>query len=407
MGLWAKLGAALALGAICAAQAASPTTAAMTLHQALDTAAANNLELQAARQRRAIALAGVRIAGELPNPSVSAGFDRATPHESVSIDQTLELGPKRSSRIAVAKEEGRLIDVEIDTLERDVRRRTREAFFRALWAQAEAELARQSLETARRLRQIAQDRYEAGDVAQLEVLQADLEVARADIDVQSAEQQSKGAQAELKSLLNVPKLGPLETTADLEALVPEETLEDLQTKSYAANSQVRHLEQELKVEAGRTHLLKVGRIPNLDVQFGADLNSPPEFDTGAHGQLTMTLPLFARNQGELAQSAANQNVLRLSLAATKRTLAGQMEGAYWDLEAKRTQVNLYRSRVLDSAEKLESMSEESYKAGKTNILTLLDAQRRLNEVKRGYLDSLLAMQVSFAELENAVGTPLD
>jgi outer membrane protein TolC len=53
------------------------------------------------------------------------------------------------------------------------------------------------------------------------------------------------------------------------------------------------------------------------------------------------------------------------------------------------------------------MAEESYQAGKTNLLILLDAQRRLNDVRKAYLDSLFAAQSAFAALEEAVGAPLD
>jgi outer membrane protein TolC len=53
------------------------------------------------------------------------------------------------------------------------------------------------------------------------------------------------------------------------------------------------------------------------------------------------------------------------------------------------------------------MAEESYQAGKSNLLTLIDAQRKLNEVRRAYVDSLFAAQAAFAALEEAQGAPLD
>ena len=53
------------------------------------------------------------------------------------------------------------------------------------------------------------------------------------------------------------------------------------------------------------------------------------------------------------------------------------------------------------------MAEESYRAGKINLLTLIDSQRRLNETRKTYLDSLFAVQSAFSTLEETVGTPLD
>ena len=57
--------------------------------------------------------------------------------------------------------------------------------------------------------------------------------------------------------------------------------------------------------------------------------------------------------------------------------------------------------------RLEEMSEDSYRAGKSNLLTLIDAQRKLNETRNAYLDSLFAAQSAFAALEESVGAALD
>jgi outer membrane protein TolC len=70
-------------------------------------------------------------------------------------------------------------------------------------------------------------------------------------------------------------------------------------------------------------------------------------------------------------------------------------------------VGIYRQTLLPSARRLESMAEDSYRAGKSSILTVLDAQRNVQEVERSYLDSLFAVQSAFAGLEETVGVPLD
>ena len=51
--------------------------------------------------------------------------------------------------------------------------------------------------------------------------------------------------------------------------------------------------------------------------------------------------------------------------------------------------------------------EESYRAGKTNILTVLATQRNVQQGERDYLDSLLAVQSAFSQLEEAVGALTD
>ena len=176
----------------------------LTLDAALQMGERQNLDLVAARARRAIALAGIRIAGERPNPTVTFGVLRDSPHEFVTVDQPLELGGKRGRRIELARQEGMLTDVEIATLERQVRRSVREAFFALALARGVSQQKADALKLAQRLHGIAKERFDAGDVAELEVVQADLEVSRADAESQVAQQEQKIALNELDTLLNEP-----------------------------------------------------------------------------------------------------------------------------------------------------------------------------------------------------------
>jgi len=95
------------------------------------------------------------------------------------------------------------------------------------------------------------------------------------------------------------------------------------------------------------------------------------------------------------------------VAAARRSVAAQVEAAYYELAADQAQVDKYRTTLLPSAHTLESMAETSYQEGKTGILYVLDAQRNIQQVEAEYLNSLLALQDAFAVLEQTVGVALD
>jgi hypothetical protein len=89
----------------------------LSLQEALDIATQQNLDLVAARLRQAISEAGVQIARQLPNPTVSFAAARDLPHESLLVDQPLELGGLRGRRVELARSEVPLTCIET-TLER-------------------------------------------------------------------------------------------------------------------------------------------------------------------------------------------------------------------------------------------------------------------------------------------------
>jgi len=400
------------LPAILTLMATAPTNAQqtpqkLTLASALDLAEKRNLDLAAARAERAVALAGVRIAGERPNPTASVAVLRDSPHESLFFDQPVELGSKRRRRIEFAQQEGILTETSISTLERQVRRSVRDAYFGLAHARGVAVERAGALKLAERLQEIARSRFNAGDIPQLEVTQAELEVARADADVQVAEQEEKVAQSDLNVLLNEPAAKDWDLGDALTSIPPQPALDEILSRAGMSNDEIARINQEQKVEQARKALLEADRIPNLGVEFGADFNAPHDYRAGPRGQLAMELPLFSRNQGKIAQSEAIQRALDQELSAVQRGTNAQVSSAFLDLEARRTQARLYRDTILPASRHLEEMAEDSYRAGKANILTVLGAQRDVQQTERDYLDSLLAAQTAFTQLEEAVGAPLD
>jgi cobalt-zinc-cadmium efflux system outer membrane protein len=379
----------------------------LTVQEALDLADKQNLDLAAARRRRAVGLAGIRIARQRPNPSASVAALRDEPHEALFFDQPVEIGGKRGRRIDVAQQEGALTELEIAALARQVRRSTREAYYAVAYARAESERLARIVGVAKRLAQIAEDRFKTGDVAQLEVIQTGLEVSRAEADLQVARQREKVSMSQLNALLNESASKAWELAGTLEDNTPTPRLDDLISRAYQSNPDLQHLGGEKKVEESHRSLLKAERIPDLNLEAGVDFNSPNDFRYGPRGQISIGLPLFARNQGEIAQSLANERVLEAEAAATERSVSARVEAGFYDLEAQRTQVQLYRDRLLPVARQLENLAEESYRAGKTSILTAIEAQQAVQSVESSYLQSLEQLQDLYAGMEETVGGAVD
>jgi cobalt-zinc-cadmium efflux system outer membrane protein len=396
---------------VCCLLLAAATTHAQSssfdLKTALALAETDNLELRAARQQRAITLAGLKIAGAIPNPIISFSAARDTPHESIVWDQPIELGGKRGKRLTVAREEQKATEIDIAALSRQIRQRTREAFYRGLWSRAQSEQAKAALDLATHIRDTVQLRFEAGDVAQLEVIQAEVELARIEADYEVAVQAQKIADAQLAALVNRPLDAPWDLQGRLGDVPGPQSLPGLTDAALRSNSGVQRTTQELQLEQRRLALAKSQRIPNLDLQAGVDLNSPNEFNAGPRGQIGIALPLFYRGQGEVAQSSARLEFLRLSLQAQKTDASAQVAASYFDYGAKAHQAEQYGQKIVPQSVRLEEMAEDSYRSGRSSLLILIDAQRKLNETRKAYVDTLFAVQSSFAALEAVVGEPLD
>src|SRR5487761_1742743 len=383
------------LALICAAAMAAPAQQPpppqkFTLAQALDMAMRQKHALIAARAERAVSAAGVKIAGQRLNPTANFTALRDDPHEGWWFDIPLELGPKRKRRIQLARAQGVLTDDNVAALERLTRQSVRDAFFGLALARGITAQRSDAVTLAQRLHDIAEQRYKAGDVPQLEVFQADLVASQAQADYQVAQQDEKVALSVLNALLNEPPATNWDLVTPLDELPAEPSLNNLLTRAANSNYDLQKIEQSQRA------LYEADRIPNLTLSLGMDYNSPHNFRYGPRSQVSMEVPLFMRYQGEIAQSSATLTALEDQAAATRRAVDGRVESAFLQLDSREEQARLYGKSLVPAAQKLESLAEDSYRAGQADILAVLSAQQNVQQVKQKYLQSLYAVHQAFA-----------
>jgi cobalt-zinc-cadmium efflux system outer membrane protein len=403
-----RLLAAALVGALaaCASASAAAEEAPLTFQQALELAIANNLELAAARRGRAVREAELQAAGQHPNPDLVFESTKDTPHQMLSLDVPFEPW-KRSRRIDLAREELLLSDVEDAAALQALRRSVRMAFYGLLAAEEAAALTQSMQEVADRVREVAQARFDEGAAPRLDVMQADLGRARAKAELDLARSARRSAQAELNAVLNRPAAQPLAVAGDMADAAPLPSLEEATARAAAGNAELAAAEREVAIEGRRLDLFKSERVPTPVFSLGAVFNAPGEFDVGYRAGLSLAVPLFSRNQGEIAGSLARGEQARFRRDALRRAVEARVYAAHARAEARRAQVTSYRDTLMPTATLIESLAEEGYRLGRNPILAVLDAQRGLRDVKGEYFSALLSLQSAFADLEDVLGGPIE
>jgi cobalt-zinc-cadmium efflux system outer membrane protein len=378
----------------------------LTFRQALDLATVHNLSLAAVRRGRAIREADLRAAGQLPNPEFAADITKDVPHGDLSVAFPLDLGRTRSRRMAIAREGIAMADVDEKTALVALRHSLRLAFYGLMAAGQEASLAEDVMRVADRVREAAQARFEEGAAPKLEVMQADLGVARANADRDLARANRRAAQAELNALLNRPPGLQVVLAGELADIPPLPTLDRATAQATTANVELLSLDREASLEDKTLGLLKAERIPQPTFSFGTAINAPGEFNVGPHAGISFSLPLFSRNQGEIAGSTAKSEQIRARRESVRHEVESRVFAAVEHVTALRAQVETYRTTLVPAATALQSLAEESYRLGRSSILAALDAQRSLRDVKYDYVQALVSLQAAVADLEDILGGPI-
>jgi cobalt-zinc-cadmium efflux system outer membrane protein len=389
------------------APSSTPSVNGLTFEEIYDLAEHNNLQIAAVRRRRAVAEAAVLIAGEWPNPSFITTYTRTEPRLNTAVSQLIELGGKRGRRIDVARNELLLTDLDLDAALRTLRHDVRAGYFTLALARNNVELGQQAVAQAKELADIAKARFDAGDIAQFEVLQANLSVDRATNDLARLENTARIARATMNQLLNREPDAPLDLRDTLFVKTVPVSTADLIGRALAANVDLRTAEQQITAEKSRLKLARAQRVPDLTVQPGLEaFDSAFPGHPGFNMAVTVPLPIFNRGTAQIKRSSAMLEQLQAERDATRQRVSSEIGRAALNLESARKQVEFYETKLLPDAERVRELADEAYRIGQTSLLSVIDATKNARDVRQAYLQALTDYQTAVADLEQAAGVKM-
>jgi cobalt-zinc-cadmium efflux system outer membrane protein len=375
----------------------------LTLEDALARARQAAPSVVAARMR--IDEARGRVAGASllfsTNPTVDVEAGRrngvtSSTDYGVEIGQDLELPQRRRARIdaaqaVVTQEEQRAREAEREAL-RDVAT----TFLRAVEARERAEAAATGKRLADEALGIAERRYSAGDVAQLDVNLTRTAVARADAEVRIANATLTGHVTQLQVLLGMTE--PVSAGGSLRDPL---TLSTTGLVARAADRpDVRVLDAEIAEAEADERIARTLRWPEFGVRASY---RKEEGDRVVLGGVGLTLPVFNRGQEATAVANARLARLRVQRDALTRTVDAEVRGAEATHDALRAAASEYERTVLPLIEENERLALESYEVGQIGLADLLLVRREALDARRSLIDQLIETRLAEVELRTRAG----
>ncbi len=387
----------------------------LTRRQAIDSALAYNPALRAVRetvdQARARAVQGAAF----PDPSLTGELSGQTspfhPHSYTDRALALGLDVPFPLKFLWARKIGQAdIDATSSSYEQ-VRHETAASTARAYDALLVAELRRRQLSEALKLAQSflqkTQARARAGTTARLDVIKARVEVAAARNDLLANDRDLADARAELDRQMGRP-LGEAVEPADSLA-VPDSVpgLDALVDAATRARPELRGLASERAGAAAASSLARSFWLPDLSLSVEKDFSNgaPSSYTT----DLGFSVPLFFWNhtRGEVAETTHRERELEATYRDAVASVAQEVRTAYTAaVTARRQAVYLY-DELLPEARKAFDIATTSYGIGGSSSLEVIDARRTLLEAEGELEDALGAASDAIADLELAVGVPLE
>ncbi|MEX1023778.1 MAG: TolC family protein [Planctomycetota bacterium] len=374
-----------------------------------------NPDVQAALARYRTLAARADIDTPWPNPTLSfgprIGFDTTDSSNVVVPFVGLMLTLPLSGRLARQDDVHRaaaaaaLVDALAAFRERGLELRT--AFCRAVAGSLRVELGIELMSAADAVEDAVERAVAAGTLGSVEVTQYRLETAREAVRLVGARRSAAEARADLAALVALPPDAFDEALRTELPPVPAELppFDELLELVFAENPRLARLRAEHELSERRLHLEIARQFP--DLTFGPNFGGEPGEELKILGlPLGFQVPLFARNQQEVAAARASRDERRVAYVSEAERVLTQLERALTTTRLAVDERRILAEEVAPAADAHLAATQHAVEAGFADALQLLDAERSWRAVQVELLEARLQEVLAWTRLERAVGYPL-
>ena len=319
----------------------------------------------------------------------------------LGVSYLFERGKKRQHRLQAAKDATAVTRFQVADTERALAFSVASQYINVELAESTLALAQQDLKSFQDTVQIAETRYKDGDISEDDLLKIKLQMLQFQSDVSAAQLARAQGLSDLRQLLGYESV-----PADYD-VVPEFTyqpvpgnLDDFEARALQNRPDLRAAREGVTAANSQYQLQKsigkrdiTGQINYTHLQFN-------EISLFAQ----MPLPIFDRNQGEIARAGYAINQAQEQEKSAQGQVLTDVRDAFENLRSNDTILGLYRTGYLAEAQQSRDISDYAYHRGAASLLDFLDAERSYRSVQLGYRQALASYLLALEQLREAVGT---
>lgn len=368
-------------------------------------------EMKIAQAQVRVAQGGQLTAAEWPNPVVGLA---PTYNSTLTTPSPWQIGPivtellttanKRPIAIAESRYATAAARQQLRGAAWMLRGQVRTALI-ALWAARQrVVLERRYLVAAQEMTTLVNQRFRAGLVSAATLTNQRLTETQAALGVAAAERQERLAEAGLAAAVGVPEHAIDGVGLDFSELDQIETprpLAPLRQAALAARPEVLAALAQYKAAQEALRLAVAGQYPDLNIGPGY------HYDQGDNKfilALSLPLPVFNQNQGQIATARANRQLAAARFDQVQTRVLGQIGTAVADWEASHREATSAR-RLLALAGQAVRSDEASFHAGAIGSLRLAGARLARAQTELGALTARIEERTALGRLEDAFHRP--
>lgn len=358
----------------------APGQQTLTLHDAI-VAGLGSPNARISEEQVGVAQGQVHQAALRPNPRLYLQSEDIHPWDSNFsfpdntedygyLGQSIEVDGKRGKRIALANANLHRSEAEHTLRTRQIAASVAAAYWMAVADEHIAQLLRQDIAEVDAMVRYNKDRVTAGATRGVDLIRMQIERDRIYLSLQAAERDADLARIDLGRKIGMRLPANVKLTDDI-SVADQLPAIDLAT-ALAQRADVAVAREEVAAAKADLKLQHALAVPDPDIFAGY------KRDVGintAYGGLQILLPIFNRNQGEVARAEAQLRVARASLEQTELMVRADIEAAEENYIRESAIVRDTLPPMRDRAGQNLTILREAYRTGGVDLLRYIDAER--------------------------------
>lgn len=377
----------------------------ISLPDAIDYALSHNLDIRGNRLNVNIAKNNIKVANRLKNPYLISFFNlgkAATDNPNTAgLMFPIDIA-KRGPRKNLAKSTFELTKGNVLLAELTLRLDVRQAYVNLVAAKSTLIILKDQKKLLQELLDIAQKKYAAGAVPEMDVIHTKMALNQLLIQVNSANTDVYLARYKFNMLLDPQK----ESYDSVEDYLPEQnefislltpkplekmpSFEELLNIAFAKRLDLKNAQKDIEVAQKNLTLTIRQRIPDIELG-GGYMFVPSQMATSetlaqgvfVSGNIT-NIPLMYRYTPEIKNAKLQVEQKELAYKSLVHQATQDLHSAYDDFNTTRDNLNYYNDILLTESKQFLNMAKRSYMVGKSSLTDLIFIEQSYKSIMMGY-----------------------
>jgi outer membrane protein len=299
---------------------------------------------------------------------------------------------------------------QLERTDQEIVFRVVDAYYGALLATKQLELAEQALKTSQSILDRSQSRFDSGLVVESDLLTAKVRMAARRQELIRARNNLDLARAELNTALGVSmdiSFQPTDTLKELRLAVP--VLQDVEKLALTNRPDLKRIQSAESAQRESVAIAKSSFGPRVNAFAGWEMDNPT-FVAGGGGNnwlggVELQIDVFqgGAKRAALAGERARQEKVTAMKQVASDGVRLEVRRAYYNLDSARQEVEVARAAIAQAQDSLR-INQDRYDGGLTTVTDLLSAEEATQRSRTDYWEAVYRFHTSYASLELASGS---